>query len=235
MPIRICELYSSIQGEGILTGRPSIFVRTSGCNLRCTFCDTPFASWNPEGELQSVEAIVEQVLAEQPVHVVITGGEPMICHELPELCQLLRENGRHITIETAGTVHQSLACDLMSISPKMANSRPSEQQGGSWRRTHESRRYRPAIVRQLIEQTIASGGEYQLKFVVDTPDDLDEILAYVDDVQPSNRERVLLMPQGIDNAELDRRAEWLIPKCAEHGFRYCDRSHVRWFGNRRAT
>ena len=54
----ISEIFYSLQGEGELTGVPSVFVRTSGCNLRCTWCDTPYASWNPEGEQRSVEQIM---------------------------------------------------------------------------------------------------------------------------------------------------------------------------------
>ncbi len=117
-PIRICEIYASRQGEGLLSGTPSVFVRTSGCNLRCWFCDTPFASWQPEGEHLSIDEIVSKVLQLAVPHVVITGGEPTIHGNLVDLCRRLREHDRHITIETAGTIFLELACDLISISPK---------------------------------------------------------------------------------------------------------------------
>src|SRR6185503_14863937 len=109
--LKIAELFYSLQGEGTLVGVPSVFVRTSGCNLRCTWCDTPYTSWRPEGENQSVDAIVQTVEAFGADHVVVTGGEPMIEPEIVELTKGLREAGLHITIETAGTVYVSVECD----------------------------------------------------------------------------------------------------------------------------
>src|SRR5687768_477170 len=100
----IAEIFYSIQGEGELTGVPSVFVRTSGCNLRCTWCDTKYASWNPEGEELSIPAILERIAAHPGKHVVITGGEPMVAKGIHELAAAIRGTGRHITIETAGTV-----------------------------------------------------------------------------------------------------------------------------------
>src|SRR5258706_8851752 len=116
--MKIAEIFYSIQGEGILTGVPSVFVRTSGCNLRCQWCDTPYTSWNPEGREMTQDEILAEVRAHQPSHVVVTGGEPMIAPGIVELTQQL---GTHVTIETAGTVYKPVTCDLMSISPKLAN------------------------------------------------------------------------------------------------------------------
>jgi 7-carboxy-7-deazaguanine synthase len=228
--MRICEIYSSIQGEGVLTGTPSIFLRTSGCNLRCWFCDTPFASWEPEGENLTLPEILDQVMQYDCQHVVITGGEPMLWSELSNLCQELRRIGRHITIETAGTVFQPVACDLMSISPKLANSTPSQDRAGDWRQRHEQTRHRPDVVQRLMSES-----EYQLKFVIDTPDDGQELLAYLGNLVDVDSQRVLLMPQGMTESELDSRSEWLLPFCQSHGFRFCDRAHIRWFGSKRGT
>ena len=61
--MRIAEIFHSIQGEGLLAGVPSIFIRTSGCNLRCDWCDTPYASWKPEGPEMSVQEILEKISA----------------------------------------------------------------------------------------------------------------------------------------------------------------------------
>ena len=228
----ISEIYRSRQGEGVLTGTPSVFVRTSGCNLRCGFCDTPFASWNPEGEQVSIPEIVNQVqsLADGARHVVLTGGEPMLPREIGELCQELHTRGFHLTMETAGTLYRELACDLMSISPKLSNSDPEAGRAGEWLAKHQSRRYRPDIVRQLIQ-----GHEYQLKFVVENPDDMTEISDYLDELESVTPSRVLLMPQGIEVSELEDRAKWLEPLCEDHGFTYCPRRHIEWFGNKRGT
>src|SRR5688500_11711590 len=101
----ISEIFYSIQGEGVLTGVPSIFVRTSGCNLRCGWCDTPYASWNPEGEQRSVAEIIAEVETHPAArHVVLTGGEPMIAKDIRVLAHEIHATGRHITSETAATV-----------------------------------------------------------------------------------------------------------------------------------
>src|SRR5690348_3139656 len=102
--VKIAEIFYSLQGEGSLIGVPSVFVRTSGCNLRCSWCDTPYTSWHPEGAEQSLDEILGQVAAYPARYVVVTGGEPMIAPEIVPLTERLRERGLHITIETAGTV-----------------------------------------------------------------------------------------------------------------------------------
>ena len=122
--MRIAEIYRSIQGEGLLTGTPSVFVRASGCNLRCWYCDTPHASWEPAGSDLSVDEIVAEVEEWDPTHVVLTGGEPMLFAELLPLCEALQQRDKHLTVETAGTLFLPVACDLMSISPKLAGKWP---------------------------------------------------------------------------------------------------------------
>jgi 7-carboxy-7-deazaguanine synthase len=124
--MRIAELFYSIQGEGKLMGVPSVFIRASGCNLRCSWCDTPYASWDPEGGDVPVDQIVEQADAFNAHHVVVTGGEPMIMPDMAELCAALKRRGRHVTIETAATVYRPVEHDLASLSPKLANSTPWE-------------------------------------------------------------------------------------------------------------
>ncbi|MCL4132303.1 UNVERIFIED_CONTAM: hypothetical protein GTU68_039012 [Idotea baltica] len=226
----ISEIYHSRQGEGFLTGTPSVFLRTSGCNLRCGFCDTPFASWNPTGQHQSIEQIVAAVRAQATKHIVITGGEPMLAKEMPELCEALSESGFHLTLETAGTIDQQLPCDLMSISPKLSNSDPASDRAGSWLAKHQSARHRPEIVRALIERH-----DYQLKFVVDKPSDIDEIENFLTEVRDFDPQRVLLMPQGTELAQLEQRENWLADACKVRGFTLCRRLHILWYGNKRAT
>src|SRR5215207_6324767 len=119
--MKVSELFYSIQGEGKLIGVPSVFVRASGCNLRCTWCDTPYASWQPEGDELAVEEIVRRVVTNGAAgaarHVVVTGGEPMIMPEVVALCDSLKAAGHHVTIETAATVYKpGIKLDLASLS-----------------------------------------------------------------------------------------------------------------------
>src|SRR3954467_3471660 len=114
----ISEIFYSLQGEGELIGVPSVFVRTSGCNLRCNWCDTPYASWSPEGTQRGIEEIVAEVRGHPARHVVLTGGEPMIAKGIRELAAELKRLNYHITIETAATIApEGIACDLASLSP----------------------------------------------------------------------------------------------------------------------
>ena len=157
--MRIAEIFRSLQGEGRLTGVDSVFVRASGCNLRCGFCDTPYASWSPEGEDLSVDEILDRVQTVsqqstaytlQPTastkHIVLTGGEPMLFAELIPLSTALRNAGWHITIETSGTLYLPVACDLMSISPKLSNSTPGATAGLSSSAVHMQNNPPGAIV-----------------------------------------------------------------------------------------
>jgi len=232
--IRVAETFTSLQGEGRLTGTRSFFIRTSGCNLRCWFCDTPYASWHPEGEMQSVETLVAAAVESGCSHVVLTGGEPLLPPLSSELVRLLRAQSLHVTIETAGTIDRELTADLMSISPKLAGSGPkrgvSPSSSSTWVQRHEQRRWRPDVVRQLIERSL----DYQVKFVVDEPDDFAQAAAAASELGVPSA-NVWIMPQGITEAQLDRQASWLRPLCQQHGFQYCDRMHVRWYGNRRGT
>jgi 7-carboxy-7-deazaguanine synthase len=232
--LRVSEVYASRQGEGRLTGTPSVFIRLSGCNLRCWYCDTPHASWQPIGDWRSVSQVVDQC-SEWPVrHAVITGGEPLLFPGLRQLHEMLRARGWHTTIETAGTVLQPLACDLMSVSPKLSASRPKETIG-RWMELHDTRRWQPHVVAALIRAAL----DFQLKYVVDQPDEIDEVEQQLRGIAEAGWERddrrVLIMPQGTSAEELDRRAAWLMPICGQRGWTYCDRAHIRWYGHTRGT
>lgn len=228
----ISEIFYSLQGEGELTGVPSVFIRTSGCNLRCNWCDTPYASWSPEGRQMTVEEIIAAVTAYPAKHAVLTGGEPMIAPGIHELAFQLQELGYHITIETAATVlPRGIACDLASLSPKLAHSAPDERLDDTWRRKHEELRWQPGVVAGWI-----AAGNYQLKFVVSKEADMDEIermLSETDCAIP--RSKVLLMPEGTTVEALRARAGWLGELCKARGYRYAPRLHIELYGNKRGT
>ena len=229
----ISEIFYSVQGEGELTGVPSVFIRTSGCNLRCAWCDTPYASWRPEGENLPVEEVLRRALQHPAAHVVLTGGEPMAAKEMPLLAAALHECGKHITIETAGTLPPAgIACDLASISPKLANSTPPVGSvAPEWIERHERTRFQPEIIRQWISRY-----PFQLKFVVDGEADLVEIretVAAVGGQVPPWK--VLLMPQGTDEGTLRGRESLILEACKTEGYRYCNRLHIQLFGNTKGT
>jgi 7-carboxy-7-deazaguanine synthase len=223
--LKIAELFYSIQGEGALVGVPSFFIRTSGCNLRCSWCDTPYTSWQPEGVEMSLDRILDEVRAHPMRHVVVTGGEPMIAPEIIPLCERLRDAGLHITVETAGTVFHPVACDLMSISPKLSNSTPE----GIFSSQHERVRIQLFVLGELIARY-----DYQLKFVIESPTDVNEARDLVNTLG-AHGERVVLMPEGTDPERLRERAQWLAEICKEEGFRFSPRLHVDLWGNRRGV
>lgn len=233
MRLRIAEVFTSIQGEGVLVGTPSTFVRVSGCNLRCVWCDTKYASWAPEGPVREVGEIVREVLSKRPRHAVLTGGEPMLFDAMVPLAEALHDGGMRITVETAGTVWRDLPCDLMSISPKLSNSTPGPEAGAGWTERHDAGRRSFEIVARLIERY-----DHQLKFVVD-PDvgerDLDEVREWLDALPPVVPDSVLLMAEGVDSATLVRRQRALVDVCLREGWRLTPRLHVDLFGSARGT
>jgi 7-carboxy-7-deazaguanine synthase len=230
--VLVSEIFHSIQGEGSLLGMPSVFVRLSGCNLRCNWCDTPYASWHPEGEEIALDSVVESALAHRSSHVVLTGGEPMMAKEIGPLAAALRAAGRHITIETAATLPpEGIACDLASLSPKLANSRPDERLPAAWAERHEARRRRPEVIAAWIKSY-----DYQLKFVVSSPEDLAEIEQFVAEAGADGApEKIFLMPEGVTMEALRQRSTWLVDLCLQRGYRYAHRLHIELFGNTRGT
>ena len=228
----ISETFYSLQGEGELTGVPSVFIRTAGCNLRCNWCDTPYASWRPEGTERTVDDLVAEACTHPGRHVVLTGGEPMIAKKIHELAAALRAAKRHITIETAATVApDGIACDLASLSPKLANSAPDSRLPDAWRERHEATRWQPEAVRAWVD-----GYAYQFKFVVSTPADVAELEGLLAglgrDIPPH---KVLLMPEATSLEKMRERAAWLGELCKARGYRYAHRLHIELYGNKRGT
>jgi 7-carboxy-7-deazaguanine synthase len=227
----INELFYSLQGEGKLAGMPSVFVRTSGCNLRCWFCDSSHTSWEPTHAWLDVDTIVDRVSDhEEAGHVVVTGGEPMIHDEIVTLLERLNAAGYHITVETNGTINRDAAIDLASISPKLASSTPTQkkdrQGDGEWADRHEDRRIDMDALCQLVENY-----DFQLKFVVTGREDMPEINQLVDRLReatsvPIRDSDVLLMPEGATRDRLAETREVAAEVAMEHGYQYTPRLHV---------
>ncbi len=226
MRLPISEHFLSVQGEGILAGIPSFFLRLSGCNLRCTWCDTPHASWEPDGTVQSIDELVapiERHIASGGLvrHCVVTGGEPLIFAHLPALLARLRQLGMHITIETAGTVTLAglgngapspvatgaaaraeapspALVQLMSISPKLRNSTPWNDARDT-DGTWAKRHEARRLNIPALASLLRGPWESQLKFVVSHERDLaeiEELLAALDGVLGGALRRVRGSPPG---------------------------------------
>jgi 7-carboxy-7-deazaguanine synthase len=228
--MRISEIFYSIQGEGRLIGVPSVFIRTSGCNLRCVWCDTPYTSWRPEGKDWTIKGILCEVRKYPSRYVVITGGEPLLAPEIEGLTMALKRTGAHITVETAGTIFKPVACDLVSLSPKLANSTPRKRAGGKFARMHEARRLNFEVMAKFLE-----GYDYQLKFVVNQRDDFKEIRAILNKTGNVDPTRILVMAQGKTRPELKAKASWIVELCKKHGYGFTPRLHIELFGNRRGS
>jgi 7-carboxy-7-deazaguanine synthase len=228
--MRISELFLSIQGEGRHVGVPSAFVRTTGCNLRCWFCDTPHTSWEPAGEWMDLDDVLARLLEWDCGHVVVTGGEPMLLPEVVPLTEALTEAGRLVTVETAGTVFRPVRAGLISLSPKLPGSTPSRERSPRWHERHEQTRHRPDVIRQFI-----AGYDYQLKFVLDAPDDAADVLDWLAEFPEVSADRVYLMAQATDAPTLAAKTGWLERIAAAHGFQVSERLHIELFGNTPGT
>lgn len=224
--MQVVEIFHSIQGEGLLAGVPSVFVRSAGCNLSCSWCDTRHAALPTAGSALSVTDVVARVLGYTARHVVLTGGEPMLARELPELAANLERAGRHVTIETNATLPpDGIACHLASLSPKLSHA------DGPDAGMTEARRLRPEVIAAWIQSY-----PFQLKFVCRGPEDVTEIerlLVRLGVDVP--RDRVLLMPEGGTMESISSRAPSVVDACLAHGFRYAPRLHVELFGSRRGV
>ena len=156
---------------------------------------------------------------------MVTGGEPLIAPEIAALTERLRGRGLHVTVETAGTVFKPVACDLMSISPKLANSTPE----GRWAAQHERLRIQPETLARLM-----GAYDYQLKFVIARPEDAGEVRALVERLA-ADPLKVVLMPEGTDAETLRERGLWLAELSKREGWRFSPRLHVDLWGNRRGV
>ncbi len=228
----INELFTSLQGEGKLAGVPSTFVRTSGCNLRCWFCDSYHTSWEPTHATMGLEAILDDVESHDATHVVVTGGEPLVHEATVPLIEELDARGYHVTVETNGTIHREAPLDLASISPKLSTStptpdrRPDGTDGGDWEHRHERERIDLEALSRLVDAY-----DSQLKFVVTGETDMPEILDLLGRLResasaPIPDDDVLLMPEGATRERLAETRREVADLAVEYGFRYTPRLHV---------
>jgi 7-carboxy-7-deazaguanine synthase len=226
----INELFYSLQGEGRLAGTPSVFIRTSGCNLRCWFCDSYHTSWEPTHGWVTVDDILTEVTSYAAEHVVVTGGEPLVHDEVVALLDRLSDAGYHTTVETNGTIYREAPIDLASISPKLENSIPTAEKAptgnGEWAAKHDARRIDVEVLAQLTDAY-----DTQLKFVVTGPKDMAEINDIVSRIRAAAGSdvpdaAVLLMPEGTTREQLQARRDRVADLAMDHGYRYTPRLHV---------
>jgi 7-carboxy-7-deazaguanine synthase len=222
------EIFYSLQGEGFLAGVPSVFIRLAGCPLRCKWCDTKYTWDNNAGNDYSIGEIVQNIQKWPCKFVVITGGEPMTNPDLPKLVRELKTLDKHITIETAGIAFiPALPCDLMSISPKLSNSTPADPILAA---IHKDSRLDIAVLRKLIAHY-----KYQLKFVVDSQDDLSEIQQTIKEIGNVDSDRVMLMPQAATRDELLAKSPMVADMCKRTGFAFSQRLQILLWNNERGT
>lgn len=223
-------VFTTLQGEGRYVGRPSTFVRLSGCNLRCewrnpdgstTRCDTPYSSFTPEHNPRSIDDILQQVVNAGVEHVVVTGGEPYLQTEVAALIDHLVDAGHFVTVETNGTIYRPSRAQYVSLSPKL----PSSRAINGWKTE--------AIVPEAL-RSFMQHHTYQLKFVINDPTDFDEVERFRLEYN-APKETIYCMPQGVDDAALRQRAAWCTELCTRHGFNYGARLHIWLWGNTRGT
>ncbi|HOK95685.1 MAG TPA: 7-carboxy-7-deazaguanine synthase QueE [Anaerohalosphaeraceae bacterium] len=214
------ELFYSLQGEGLLAGVPSVFVRLAGCPLRCRWCDTKYA-WNADaGQSMTAEQILEHIACYPTRYVVLTGGEPLMHEGIFDLIRAIHRKAYHLTVETAGIISPAeLPIDLMSISPKLSNTIADGTQS-------------PPANPETVMRLIASY-PYQLKFVVDDPKDLDEIACFVNKLAAVDPYKIYLMPQAANTADYLEKSRWLAEYCLQTGFLFSPRLHIMLWNGRR--
>lgn len=237
------SIFTTIQGEGKLTGVTSVFVRLAGCNLHCTWnynnraieCDTAYAAYNITTRQQlTVTQIIQKIkeIRKGAKHIVITGGEPLLqATPLTELCRVLKSEGFHITIETNGTLYNDELMsyiDLYSISPKLKSSTP---QNNNFATLHNQKRVNINTLGELIESATKRNKDIQFKFVVTGVKDIDEIENILSRLPLIKSENILIMPVGSDETTLTDTTNTILDVVMEKGWRYCDRLHIRLFGN----
>ncbi|MEC9282640.1 MAG: 7-carboxy-7-deazaguanine synthase QueE [Bdellovibrionota bacterium] len=232
--------FFTVQGEGLHTGRPAIFLRLSGCNLRCewlnsdgstSLCDTPYSSHQPEKLLKSIDDIVEDIKSYPCKYVVITGGEPYLQKAIAPFISELKNLGYYVCIETNASIYFETEADFISMSPKLSTSCVDKSENFE---SHQKRRKNIEALASFTKQH-----DFQFKFVINCKDDLleaKEMIAEIEAVTaPIAKDKILLMPQAVTKKQLEEKSEQVIEWAMEFGYSFCDRMHIRIWNDKRGV
>ena len=251
----------TLQGEGKLLGMPVLFIRTAGCNLRCiwtlangklSICDTPYSSFDiKDSEVYSISKIIEVIKNNigNLQHIVISGGEPMLQKDgLVNLCtELKNQFDVHITVETNGTIfidELSGLVDLFSLSPKLSNSNPTNKKLEQLNLTslsnftaiHEQKRLNIKAIQHFIDiSNPRNHTDIQLKFVVSSSKDEEEIHDVLKELIGWRNSDVLLMQTGVTNCELALSSNAILEMSLRNGWRFTPRLHIEMFGDKKGV
>lgn len=217
--LNICECFHSIQGEGKYIGKNSIFLRLSGCNLSCSFCDSQY---HLNGHIMSTEDVIKEISKYNSDYLVITGGEPMIQQEaLLELLEKLNKK-YFVTIETNGTITPILGLldfvDHWACSPKLAISgNPIDK-----RINYDALEFYNTFHDSIF------------KFVIANENDLNEV-KFLEDQLKLKKDKIYLMPEGKTIMELSMRSVSVINMCKENNYNFSSRLHILIYNNMRGV
>lgn len=210
--MQVSEIFYSIQGEGVSLGKPVVFLRLAGCHLRCIWCDTKYTWPLSSGKKMSITQIIKEIKKFPSKHIVITGGEPMLQQdELKKL--LLKLPKYYIEMETAGDIRPKLGklINHYNCSPKLSN---AKNKNFKLKKFPKKKTW--------------------YKFVIDNKKDLIEVKKMVEE-NSLTHERIILMPQGVTDEELNKRGKWLAEICKRENFRFSPRLHIHLWGNTLGT
>lgn len=239
----ILEMYGCLQSEGKFTGIPHILIRTTGCVMRCQFsdtdfCDSHYTSWSPEKGKFNLNDVINFYKNHPKIkHTMITGGSPTMHKDLlRDLCHIAKSYGHYVTIETEGSKYVGTVADFISLSPKLKNSIPrigtttpnDKLVTDKDVNRHEKFRRNYDDMKKMID----SHADYQLKPVVSSMEDMEEI-QYIQEKLNIPNNKVYLMPAGGTAKELEKHRAWLMEYCWEEGYNYTDRIHIVAYGDER--
>ena len=224
MDLRVCEIFYSIQGEGPSVGKPAVFLRLSGCNLRCTWCDSKF-TWE-QLPFSKIADVVKEIKKYPVKHLIITGGEPTMQQEgIVELLKKLK--GYTVELETNGSIPLKIGkmFNQINCSPKLESS--------------GNKPYKLQILPSEKYQSKRSNVKGQMskviyKFVIGKKSDLNEMKEYCEKYKIP-KDRTYLMPLGVTKETIGKTSAWLIETCKKEGYNFSPRLHIMIWGNKRAT